>query len=51
VHFRDRLGASPTLRDEYAALRRELAVRYRTDRESYSEAKSAFVRRVERDAR
>jgi GrpB-like predicted nucleotidyltransferase (UPF0157 family) len=44
--FRDALRADTALRDEYAALKRDLAVRFRADREGYSEAKTAFVARV-----
>jgi GrpB-like predicted nucleotidyltransferase (UPF0157 family) len=47
----DLLRASATLRDEYARLKRELAERIGDDREAYSEAKSAFIDRVEADAR
>ncbi|MEO8884039.1 MAG: GrpB family protein [Devosia sp.] len=41
--FRDHLRADPAARDAYQALKQELAIRYRTDREAYSKAKSAFV--------
>jgi GrpB-like predicted nucleotidyltransferase (UPF0157 family) len=51
LHFRDRLRASASLRDEYARLKRGLAERLSDDREAYSEAKSAFIRRVEAHAR
>jgi GrpB-like predicted nucleotidyltransferase (UPF0157 family) len=34
-------------RDEYAELKRRLADRFNEDREAYTEAKRAFVRRVE----
>jgi len=47
LRFRDRLRASAPLADEYARVKRELAGRFANDREAYSEAKSAFVRRVE----
>ena len=50
LRFRDRLRTSAELREEYARLKRDLAERFRDDREAYSEAKSAFVRRVEADA-
>ena len=50
LRFRDRLRASGPLRDEYATLKRELARRLGGDREAYSEAKSAFIRRVEAEA-
>jgi GrpB-like predicted nucleotidyltransferase (UPF0157 family) len=47
LRFRERLRASPSLRAEYARLKRELSARFANDREAYSEAKSSFVRRVE----
>jgi GrpB-like predicted nucleotidyltransferase (UPF0157 family) len=47
--FRDRLRADPALASEYAALKRALAKRYRDDREAYTEAKSEFVKRYERE--
>jgi GrpB-like predicted nucleotidyltransferase (UPF0157 family) len=48
LRFRDRLRSSGELAAEYAALKRRLAREFGDDREAYSEAKSAFVRRVER---
>jgi 16S rRNA processing protein RimM len=42
--FRDRLRGDPALRDEYAALKRELAVEHGNDVESYADAKSDFVK-------
>jgi GrpB-like predicted nucleotidyltransferase (UPF0157 family) len=50
LRFRDRLRTSATLRDQYARLKRELAERIGDDREAYSDAKSAFITRVETDA-
>jgi GrpB-like predicted nucleotidyltransferase (UPF0157 family) len=44
--FRDRLRADPALRDEYAALKRQLAAEFPNDRAAYTTAKSAFVARV-----
>jgi GrpB-like predicted nucleotidyltransferase (UPF0157 family) len=41
--FRDALRADATLRDGYAALKRDLAVRHRDDREAYTQAKADFV--------
>ena len=41
--FRDRLRADPALATEYESLKRELARRFRDDRESYTDAKTAFV--------
>lgn len=49
LRFRDRLCASAELRAEYEALKQQLAVEHRDDRETYSEAKGAFVRRVVAD--
>lgn len=42
--FRDLLRTDPQLADRYAALKRELAKSHRTNRDAYTEAKSAFVR-------
>jgi GrpB-like predicted nucleotidyltransferase (UPF0157 family) len=44
--FRDALRASAELAQRYADLKRELASRFRRDREAYTEAKSAFVASV-----
>ncbi len=44
LRFRDRLRADPALANEYVALKRALAERYRDDREAYTEAKSEFVK-------
>jgi GrpB-like predicted nucleotidyltransferase (UPF0157 family) len=41
--FRDRHRANPALVAEYVALKRELAVRFRDDREGYTDAKTDFV--------
>jgi GrpB-like predicted nucleotidyltransferase (UPF0157 family)/predicted acetyltransferase len=41
--FRDYLRASPEDAARYAALKRELAVRYREDRTGYTESKDSFV--------
>jgi GrpB-like predicted nucleotidyltransferase (UPF0157 family) len=43
LDFRDRLRGDPQVSRRYACLKRELAERYRDDREAYTEAKSAFV--------
>jgi GrpB-like predicted nucleotidyltransferase (UPF0157 family)/GNAT superfamily N-acetyltransferase len=42
--FRDRLRESPDMARSYAELKRDLAVRFRHDREAYTEAKADFVR-------
>jgi GrpB-like predicted nucleotidyltransferase (UPF0157 family) len=44
--FRDYLRAHDDLRDEYAALKRRLAVEHAGDIEAYADAKSEFVERV-----
>lgn len=49
--FRDALRADPALADQYAQLKRELAERYRDDRDTYTEGKTPFVTRVLMDAR
>ena len=41
--FRDALRADNDLRDRYAVLKRSLAYFYKSDRTSYTEAKSAFI--------
>jgi GrpB-like predicted nucleotidyltransferase (UPF0157 family) len=46
IRFRDMLRSSTLLALQYAELKSALAVRYRHDREAYSEAKSAFVAAV-----
>ena len=49
--FRDALRADSALAQEYAELKRDLAARYRDDRDSYTEGKTPFVTRVLMDAR
>lgn len=44
--FRDRLRADPRIAADYVALKRRLAERFSQDRESYTEAKSDFIRGV-----
>ena len=44
--FRDALRANAGLRAEYAALKYDLATRFKTDRAHYSDNKTLFVRRV-----
>lgn len=48
--FRDALRANPRLREEYEALKRALAQREWSDVQAYADAKTDFVRRVEREA-
>lgn len=44
--FRDRLRGDTKVAEEYVALKRRLARRFTNDRDAYTDAKSAFVRRV-----
>jgi GrpB-like predicted nucleotidyltransferase (UPF0157 family) len=44
--FRDYLRTHPDEAARYTHLKRELAVRHRTDREAYTAAKSAFVEEI-----
>lgn len=46
ITFRDALRASPALRDEYGALKRDLARRHSGDVDAYTAGKTLFVRRV-----
>jgi GrpB-like predicted nucleotidyltransferase (UPF0157 family) len=41
--FRDFLRADPATREAYAAMKREMATRYRDDRIAYNEAKTNFI--------
>jgi GrpB-like predicted nucleotidyltransferase (UPF0157 family) len=43
LRFRDHLRADPRAAAEYAALKRELAARHPTDRDAYTEGKSAMI--------
>lgn len=44
--FRDYLRRHSEIADEYAALKRALAARYRFDREAYTQSKGPFVARI-----
>ena len=44
--FRDALRNDPQLRDQYAALKYDLAERHQNDRAQYTESKTEFVKRV-----
>ncbi|CAO5193676.1 GrpB family protein [Frankia sp. AiPs1] len=48
--FRDALRADQTLREDYADLKRRLAVEYRDNRNAYTNAKGNFVEQVLRGA-
>jgi GrpB-like predicted nucleotidyltransferase (UPF0157 family) len=49
--LRDALRSDPELAASYGALKRELAERYRDDRDSYTEGKTAFITSVLLNAR
>ena len=42
--FRDVLRADPAVAQEYAALKRDLAMRHGNDVESYADAKTGFIK-------
>ncbi|MEI2664118.1 GrpB family protein [Rossellomorea sp. LJF3] len=44
--FRDRLNGDPSLKEEYAELKKSLANQFPDDREAYSEGKANFIERV-----
>ncbi|WP_439886309.1 GrpB family protein [Pseudomonas sp. MBLB4123] len=44
--FRDTLRSNPELAAQYAALKLQLAVQHRTDREAYTAAKAPFIQAV-----
>ena len=46
LRFRDRLRVDAALREEYAALKWKLQERFAGDRQGYTAAKDAFIRRV-----
>jgi GrpB-like predicted nucleotidyltransferase (UPF0157 family) len=46
LRFRDQLRANPEARTAYAALKHELAERYRDDREAYTEHKTGFIETI-----
>lgn len=49
--FRDYLRAHPRTAREYARLKHELAIRFRHDREAYTQARTGFIEAVVRRAR
>jgi len=46
LHFRDALRQEPSLREQYATLKRALAVTYAGDKAAYTEAKAPFIHQV-----
>lgn len=51
VLFRDALNGDPTLAAEYETLKRDLAGKFATEREAYTEGKTDFIRDVIRNVR
>lgn len=49
--FRDYLISNPQLAEEYADLKKELADKFKNDREKYTESKTAFIKRIIKLAR
>ncbi len=49
--FRDQLRLDPAAAAQYAELKKEMAVRFRNDREAYTNAKSEFINSVVQKAR
>ena len=50
IAFRDYLRSHPEAAAEYAALKTKLSSQYRSDREGYTNAKTAFIKEIERKA-
>ena len=46
LHFRDALRQEPLLREQYATLKRGLAIAHAADKAAYTEAKAPFIRQV-----
>jgi GrpB-like predicted nucleotidyltransferase (UPF0157 family) len=46
IYFRDYLRAHPDALQEYAALKRDLAVKFTQDRPAYTAAKDTFIRKI-----
>jgi GrpB-like predicted nucleotidyltransferase (UPF0157 family) len=46
LKFRDYLRSHPDAFNEYAALKQELAAKYRYDREAYTDQKGPFIQRI-----
>ena len=46
LHFRDALREGPLLREQYAKLKRGLAIAHAADKAAYTEAKAPFIRQV-----
>ena len=51
LYFRDYLNEHPQIAKEYEALKLELWKRYEHDRDAYTDAKTAFIRKLTAEAR
>ena len=51
LYFRDYLIANPSVASEYAELKKDLAAKYKHDRDEYTKAKTEFIKKVTRDAK
>ena len=51
LYFRDYLNEHPQIAKEYEALKLELWKRYEHDRDAYTYAKTAFIRKLTSEAR
>jgi len=50
LYFRDYLSANPSIASEYAVLKQKLALKFKHDRDAYTEAKTDFIQGVTRKA-
>ena len=50
IAFRNYLRAQPNVAAEYEQLKRELALKFRFDREAYTQAKAPFIETVTQNA-
>lgn len=46
IYFRDYLMQNPEVASAYAELKKDLAIKYRNDREGYTDAKTDFIKRI-----
>jgi GrpB-like predicted nucleotidyltransferase (UPF0157 family) len=51
IYFRDYLIKHKNIAEEYASLKYEMALKYKNDRDGYTEAKTAFITKINRMAK
>lgn len=51
IYFRDYLISNPSIASEYSKLKQKLSLKYKNDREAYTEGKTSFIHEVTSDAR